>query len=64
MYQIVSIVAQGKMKGKSTKLNFGKATIMKVLQLLENTFEGIRDKVNAEIEAKEESSASEASKEN
>ena len=36
---------------------------MKVLQLLENTFEGIRDKVNAEIEAKEESAASESSDE-
>jgi hypothetical protein len=34
---------------------------MKVLQLLENTFEGIRDKVNAEIEAKEDSLTSEAS---
>lgn len=49
------------MKGKSANINFGKATIMKVLQLLENTFEGIRDKVNAEIEAKEDSLTSEAS---
>ena len=63
MYQIVSIAEQGKTKGKSSNIQFSKATILRVVQLLNNVFDSIREKVNAEIEAKEDSAASEASEE-
>ena len=63
MYQIISIAEQGKTKGKSSNIQFSKATILRVVQLLDNVFDSIREKVNAEIEAKEDSATSEASEE-
>lgn len=53
MYQIISIAEQGKSKGKSSNILFSKPTILRVVQLLDNNFDSIREKVNAEIEAKE-----------
>ena len=63
MYQIISIAEQGKTKGKSSNIQFSKATILRVVQLLDNVFDSIREKVHAEIEAKEDSATSEASEE-
>ena len=63
VYQIVSIAEQGKTKGKSGSIHFTKGTIVKVVQLLENTFDAIREKVNSEIEAQAESESSEPSEE-
>ena len=54
----MSIAEQGKTKGKSPNIHFSKAAIMKLNQLLDNTFDGIKDKVNAEIEEKENSKTS------
>ena len=51
----MSIAEQGKAKGKSGNIQFSKPTIMKVVQLLENSFDAIREKVNSEIEAQQES---------
>jgi hypothetical protein len=58
VYQIVSIAEQGKTKGKYANIHFSKDTIMKLNQLLDNTFDAIKDKVNAEIEEAENSKTS------
>ena len=63
VYQIVSIAEQGKSKGKSGNIQFSKPTMMKVIQLLENSFDVIREKVNTEIEAQQDSETSEPSEE-
>ena len=54
----MSIAEQGKTKGKSANIHFSKDTIMKLNQLLDNTFDAIKDKVNAEIEEAENSKTS------
>lgn len=63
VYQIISIAEQSSKKGSSTKMSFSKATIMKVKQLLENAFDGIREKVNSEIDNKVDSSEQSESEE-